>query len=104
MVIGVAFLIVAILIASVWIIIEIKRLKHKLFAIFLVILIISGYLSIMVTFKGQEVDLKTIPGVIGAGKMYLSWLGSAFGNMKSITTYAVQKEWGSSNETTERKK
>ncbi|MBU1136038.1 MAG: hypothetical protein KJ559_00830 [Nanoarchaeota archaeon] len=98
MVIGITLLIIGILIAAIWIIIEFKRLKHKLFAIFLIGLILFAYLSFTFTFKGQDLDFKTIPGMIEASKLYFSWIGSAFGNMKSITTNAVKMDWGG-NET-----
>ena len=94
MAIGVTLLIIAVLIVSIWVIIEIKRLKHKLFAIFLIALILFGYVSFAFVMKGHDLDLKSVPGLIDASKIYMSWLGSAFANMKSVTSYAVKKDWG----------
>ncbi len=98
MVIGITFFVIAVLIIAIWVIIEIKRLKHKLFAIFLIALILFTYLGFTMALKGQDVDLKTVPGLIKATNLYFSWLGSIFGNLKSITTYTVKQDW-SSNET-----
>jgi len=39
------------------------------------------------------VDLKTVPGLFKAVKIYFSWLGSVLGNMKSITTNAIKMDW-----------
>ena len=94
MVIGITVLIISVLIIAIWVIIEIKRLKHKLFAIFLIGLILFGYFSFTVSLRGQDIDIKTVPGIIEASKLYFSWLGSAFGNMKSITTNAIRMDWG----------
>jgi len=101
MVIGVTFIVIAVLIISIWVIIEIKRLKHKLFAIFLIGLILLGYFSFIYSTRGQDIDFKTVPGMIKASKLYFSFIGSAFGNMKLITINAIKMDWGT-NKTIER--
>ena len=95
---GITLFIVVVLIIAVWVIIEIKRLRHKIFAIFLIALILFTYISFAVTLKGQDIDFKTIPGMITATKLYFSWLASAFQNLKSITTQAIRLDWGAKNE------
>ena len=94
MVIGITLFIISILIIAIWVIIEIKRLRHKLFAIFLIALILFTYISFSLTLKGQDIDFKTVPGLMKATKLYFSWLGSVFGNLKTITTHAVRMDWG----------
>ena len=93
MVIGVTFIVVAVLVVAVWLVIEVKRMKHKLFAIFLIGLILFTYISFSTVMKNNDVDMKTTSGLAKAGKLYLSWLGTLFGNMKSITTYALRQDW-----------
>ena len=100
MVIGPTLLVVAVLIVAVWVIIEIKRFKHKVFAIFLIALILFTYLSFIVVIKGEDIDFKTGAGLKQAGQLYFSWLGSLFGNLKSITTHAIDMDWKQINETT----
>ncbi len=95
---GISLFIIAVLIIAIWVIIEIKRLKHKLFAVFLIALILFTYLSFMVTLGGQDIDFKSVSGLMTAGKLYYSWLASVFGNMISITSYAVKMDWNA-NET-----
>jgi len=92
--IGITLIIISALIIAIWILIEFKRLKHKLFAIFLIGLILFLYISLTFTLKGQNLDLKTIPGITQAGKIYFSWLASATGNFKSITSNAINMNWG----------
>ena len=101
MVIGITFIIIAVLVVSIWVIIEIKRLKHKLFAIFLIGLILIGYFSFTYAIRGQDIDFKTVSGVIEGSKLYFSWIGSAFGNIKLITTNAINMNWGT-NKTVKR--
>lgn len=101
MVIGITLFIISILIIAIWVIIEIKRTKHKLIAFFLIGLILFSYISFSVVLNGKDIDYKTISGLGIASKLYFSWLSSVFGNLKSITSYAIKQDWNS-NETTEK--
>ncbi|MFH1327038.1 MAG: hypothetical protein ABIH59_02840 [archaeon] len=99
MVIGITLFIVAILIAVIWVFIEVKRLRHKVFAMFLIALILFSYLSFTLVLKGKDIDIKTIPGMVEAGKLYFSWLGSIFSNFKIITSNAIRLDWTGGNKT-----
>lgn len=99
MAIGVTVLVVAVLIIAIWVIIEVKRFRHKLFAIFLIILILFTYLSFTAVLKGKDLNLASFSGIKEAGKLYVTWLGSIFGNLKSITTHAIDLDWKHINET-----
>lgn len=87
------------LIAVVWILIELKRFRHKMLAIFLIGLILTVYFSFTFVIREQDIDLKTLPGITNAIKLYFSWIGSVFGNFKTITSNAVDLKWGLENET-----
>jgi len=97
MVVGTTLFVIAVLIIAIYVLVEIKRLRHKIFAIFLIGLILFTYISFSVVLKDQEIDYKTIPGVTAASKLYFSWLFSVFGNLKSITTNAIKMDWSSTN-------
>jgi len=99
MAIGVTLLVIAVLLIAIWVIFEVKRFRHKLFAIFLIVLILFTYLSFTAVLKGKDVDIKTVLGLKEAGSLYVSWLGSIFGNLRSITTHAVDMDWKHVNET-----
>ena len=60
--------------------------------------LLFAYFGSLVAFKGEDIDYKTIPGLIDATKIYFSWLSFIFNNMKTITAGAVQMDW-ESNET-----
>ncbi len=93
MALGVTIFVVAILIIAIWVIIEMKRMRHKVFALFLIGLILFSYLSFTFVFKDQELDLKSINGIRDASTLYFSWLGTIFSNLKSITSNAIDMDW-----------
>ena len=98
MAISTTFFIVAIVIVAIWLLIEVKRLKHKLWAFFLIGLILFTYISFTVSLKNQDVDLTSIGGVIDAGKLYVAWLGGMFNNAKAVTAYATKQDWNEIDE------
>jgi hypothetical protein len=95
MVMSFTLIVVCIVIAFVWILIEVKRLKHKLFAIFLIGLILFSYFSFSAIFDGSDINFKSTDGLMQAGKIYFSWMYSVFGNFKVITTNAIKMNWKS---------
>ena len=88
------------LILLIYVLVEVKRMRHKIFSIFLIGLILFSYFSASLIFVDQDIDFKTIPGVITATKIYFSWLGGVFGNLKQITAQAIGMDWGT-NKTTD---
>ena len=101
--IGVAVMVIGIVIVAIWIVIELKRMRHKVFAIFLIALIIFSYISITYVLKGKDVDLKTTSGLIKGIKIYAGWLASAFGNIKTITSNVINMDWAAKNKSSEKK-
>lgn len=91
---GITFLVVVVLIAGIWIFIELKRMRHKIFAIFLIGLILFSYISFLTVVKNNpNLDLGTAAGMFAAGKAYLSWLGSVFDNIKTVTAQVIGLDW-----------
>ncbi|MBU1129522.1 MAG: hypothetical protein KJ949_02750 [Nanoarchaeota archaeon] len=90
---GVALFILAAVIITIWVLIEVKRMKHKIFAIFLIGLILFTYLSGAFVFQDKQVDYKTVPGLMSAGKIYMSWLTTVFANIKVVTTNVIKMDW-----------
>jgi len=94
---GITIFVVAALIIVIWVLVELKRVRHKIFALFLIGLILFLYFSSAFVFKGQNIDFKSISGVTEASKLYFSWLGSVFTNLKTITVNAVKMNWQGNN-------
>ncbi len=93
MAIGGTLLVVLILVIAIWIFVEVKRFRHKAFAIFLIILILFTYISFVAVIKGKDLNLGSIDGLKKAGQLYVSWLGSVFKNLKTLTTNTIQMDW-----------
>lgn len=91
--IGVTLFVVAVLVLFIWVFIELKRFKHKIFAMVLIALILFSYLSFSVVLRNEDINYKSIEGLTKATKIYFSWLGTVFGNLKSVTSYAVKQDW-----------
>jgi len=96
---GVMFFVVAVAVIAIWIIIETKRLKHKIFAIVIIGLILFTYISFTVVLRNTDTDVKTVNGLMTAGKLYGIWLGNIFHNIKSVTSYASKQDWKNLNKT-----
>jgi len=87
------------LIAIIWVAMEVKRMRHKIFAMFLIAIIIFTCLSFTLVIKKHDVQFNSVSGIIEGGKLYFSWLFSIFGNFQSITTNAVKMDWSGGNGT-----
>ncbi|MBS3085198.1 hypothetical protein J4225_00760 [Candidatus Pacearchaeota archaeon] len=99
MTISMVLIIIAALIAFIWVLMEFRRLRHKIFAVFLIMLIMFFYFSFTYALKEKGLDLKTLPGVIEASKLYYSWMVSLFHNSVAITSNAIKMDWGITNST-----
>lgn len=104
MAIGTTLFIVGVLVAAVWIVIEMKRFRHKVFAIALIALILFTYFSFTSVLNRNEIDLDSTQSLISAGKLYFSWLGTVFGNFRTITANAINLDWSGGNKTLEKNK
>lgn len=93
MAIGITVLVVGILIVVIYLLVEVKRLRHKMFAIFLIVMILFTYLSFAAVLNNKDIDYKSASGMATAGKLYFSWLGSIFGNFKTLTANAIGMDW-----------
>jgi hypothetical protein len=84
---------VVVLIIAIWLIIEFKRFRHKILAVFLILLIVFTYVSFSSVIKGKDLDLKTFDGMKQAGQLYFVWLGNAFKNVKVVTSNVISMDW-----------
>lgn len=79
--------------------IHFKHLKHKIVAIFVILLLLFFYLSFSGVVNSSNIDLNSPSGVASAAKIYVSWLGSLIGNLKTITGNIVRMDWSPKNST-----
>src|SRR3989344_5300964 len=93
--IAVTIIIIALIVALIWIFVELRRFKHKFFAILLIALILFSYFGFVVTLKGKDINYKSIDGLQNVAKFYFIWIGSVFKNFKTITANAIKMDWKS---------
>jgi len=82
-----------VLIIAIWLFIEFKRFRHKIVAVFLILLIVFTYFSFASVIKGKGLDLKSVDGMKQASKLYFLWLGNAFKNLKVVTSNVINMDW-----------
>lgn len=90
---------IVLIIAFIWVILELKRFKHRALAIFLMAIVLFTYFSFTFVFKGEKLDLSSWDGIKEAGGIYYSWLTSIFGNVKTLSSNAIKMDWGVNNST-----
>jgi hypothetical protein len=93
MALGIVVIGVIALVIAIYLIFELKRMKHKIFAIFLIALILFAFFSFNAVFKGKNITITNVTDLENAGKLYFSWLGAVFNNMKILTTNAIEMDW-----------
>ncbi len=86
-------ILVAALIIIIWLSHEFKKVKHKIVAVFLILLLVFTYFSFSSVIKGKDIDLKTVDGLKEAGQLYVLWLGQAFKNIKVVTGNVIDMDW-----------
>ena len=88
-----SILIITMISVGIWIVIEIKRFKHKIFAMLLIALVIFGYASFIIVTQNNDIDFTSVVGISEATKIYFSWMSSIFENLKTITSNAFKLDW-----------
>ena len=74
-------------------VVKARHVKHRFFAILLVLLVLFFYLTVPRVIQGHDVDLKTFDGIILTVRLYFAWLVHAFGNFQELTGKAVGMDW-----------
>lgn len=90
---GMTLLILAAVIALIWVFHEMTRFKHKVVMILLIVIIVVMYIGAASIFKEKEVDFSSMDGISEASKLYFSWMVSVGKNVKEITANAIKMDW-----------
>lgn len=93
------WIILIVVVILVLIFLRYRHIKHRFFLILLVLLIILMYFSFDFAFSGTNSNFNSVSGIFHAGKIYFSWLGHAFHNVKTIAGNAVHMNWTTGNST-----
>jgi hypothetical protein len=75
-------------------------MKHKVFLIVIIMILLFFYTTGSSILAAQNVNWRSLSGVEKGVKVYFSWLGGVFGNLRVITANAIRMDWASKNVTT----
>ncbi|MEM3074557.1 MAG: hypothetical protein QW727_01285 [Candidatus Pacearchaeota archaeon] len=88
------WIVIVVIIIIIFIFVKLKYIKHKVSWIVILLLILLFYIGFIASIAGQDIDLGTFEGSQTAIKLYLSWLGNNFNNLKILTGQATKLDWG----------
>lgn len=88
------WIIIAVIVILVIVLFKMKEIRHKFGAMAVIVLILFFLLTFSQVAFQPGVDFKSFGGVMSAAKIYFSWLGQVFGNIKTITGNVINLDWG----------
>lgn len=86
-------LIISVLVIAGLIFFKSKNIKQKFLTVFFVGLILFALISFNAVFGDGNVEVKTFSDVGKVVKLYFSWVGSVFDNLKTITAQVTHMNW-----------
>jgi hypothetical protein len=86
-------LIVVLVLATIWVMAEIKRFNHRVLIMISMFLVLMFFISVSLAFHGESISLNNFDDFKSALGIYFSWLGQAFGNLKVITAKIISMDW-----------
>ncbi len=92
--IALVLIVLSLLVGGVYMVAEFRKVKHQIWAVVVITLLLFAYISFTFVLKDREIDYKSPSGLFQATKVYFFWLGNVFGNFKLITGNAFHMNWG----------
>jgi purine-cytosine permease-like protein len=72
---------------------KLSHMKHKISVISVIVLCLFLYLSFVGVAHTNSIKISSFTEFFTAGKLYFSWLGHVFDNMRTITGNVVRMDW-----------
>jgi len=72
---------------------RVKHLKHKIFAVIIILFILFFYTTAATLIREHDIDFTSFDGIVSATKIYFSWLVSMFSNLKDVTSNVIKMDW-----------
>ncbi len=95
----ISWIVIAILVGAAVIALKMNKLRHKIWIIGLIVFALFLYASVAVVYKENELEFRTVEGLLSSAKVYVGWLGNSFQNLKSVVGNAIKMDWVSTNGT-----
>ncbi len=89
----VSWVILVVLVLVVAAFLKFRHMKHRFFLIIILLLLIFIYTTMSNVIKNNNLNVTTMNGMVTAGKLYFSWLGHIFGNVKDVTGDVIKMNW-----------
>ncbi len=88
------WILIIVAVVALFVFLRFREIRHRVthMVIILVVLLLAG--SVAQVYFSNDVDLTSFDGIANAGTLYFSWLGTVFGNVGKVSTFAVHQEWG----------
>lgn len=93
----IGWLVLVVLVILILVFLKVGHMRHKTYAILLVLLMLFLYFTGSKIIADNNLNVKTFSGMVTAGKLYFSWLGQAFKNMKVVVGNVVKMEWSANS-------
>lgn len=93
------WIIIAALIIFAFALLRIRHIKHKVFLIALIMILLFFYTTSSQVLSQHDINWKSVSGAEKAIKIYFTWLVGAFDNLKVLTANAVKMDWTAKNRT-----
>jgi len=93
------WIIIIILVVVGMIALKMTNIKHKIFIVLLIALVLFLYASSSVVNNDNDLDFSSVKGISHASGIYLGWLANGFHNVKGLAGNAIGMDWGSTNDT-----
>jgi len=90
---GISWVVIGILVMVFLVVLKARHVKHRLFALILVLLFVFVYFTSTSLLTNQGIDFKSFEGWVKAGKIYFSWLVHASSNTRSVVGNAIKMDW-----------
>jgi len=87
------WIIIIILIILAFFFLRMKHLRHKIYMVVLIVVILFVYITAGNILAKHNISLKTTEGIIQGIKVYYAWLGGVFDNFKTIAGNAIKMDW-----------
>lgn len=81
----------------IFLLVKVKYIKHKLTWILIIIIIIILYLGFIAISSQNEIKFNSVESTGASIKLYLSWFGHNFQNLKTLTGQAINLDWGTNS-------
>ena len=95
------WIIIIALIILAFIFLRMSHQRHRMVLIILILVFLFLYITGSRISKQYDVSWKSVAGIEKGVKIYFSWLGGAFGNIKTITSNVIKMDWNFKNKTQE---